>query len=200
MAKIGYARVSTKEQNLERQLVALKEYGCTKIFQEKFSGKSKDDRLELQKMLSFIREDDEVVVISLDRLSRDTDDIDKILREIQSKDALFTALDLPSFNAVEDKNMRKMLNNLVLEVFKFTAQNERERILERQRQGIEVAKKNGVYERKLKYRADTPIEKDRYLFEQVVEMLRNKVSVLQISKKTGLSRVTINAIKKRENI
>ncbi|MFT9318558.1 recombinase family protein, partial [Liquorilactobacillus sp.] len=64
MTKIGYARVSTRDQNLARQLEQLKNAGVKKIFQEKISGKNAD-RPQLQKMLNYLRDDDEVIVVSL---------------------------------------------------------------------------------------------------------------------------------------
>lgn len=199
MAKIGYARVSSKEQNLDRQIKVLKEKGCKKIFTEKVSGKNIDDREQLKELLNFIREDDELIVISLDRLSRDNDDIDKILSIIQEKGATFTALDLPSFSAVEDKNMRKMLNNMILEVFKFTSQNEREKIRKRQKEGIELAKQRGVYKgSKARYRADTNNKKDRLIYETVIEMLSDNKRVAEIVKKTGISKNTVKSIMSRE--
>ncbi|UNB89007.1 recombinase family protein (plasmid) [Lactiplantibacillus plantarum subsp. plantarum] len=71
--KIGYARVSYEDQNLARQIEALKKSGTEKIFQEKVSGKSVRNRPELQKMLKFIREKDIVTVLDLDRLGRNVD-------------------------------------------------------------------------------------------------------------------------------
>ena len=69
--KIGYARVSTEDQRLDRQEDALKNYGCEKIFREKASG-MKDDRPQLAAMLAMLREGDQVVVVKLDRISRST--------------------------------------------------------------------------------------------------------------------------------
>ncbi|MGN0035109.1 MAG: recombinase family protein, partial [Coriobacteriales bacterium] len=69
--KIGYARVSTEDQRLDRQEDALKNYGCEKIFMEKASG-MKDDRPQLAAMLAMLREGDQVVVVKLDRISRST--------------------------------------------------------------------------------------------------------------------------------
>lgn len=68
--KIGYARVSSTEQTLDRQMEALKRSGAEKLFQEKMSGKSMNERLELKKVLQFLREKDTLIVESLDRLGR----------------------------------------------------------------------------------------------------------------------------------
>ncbi len=142
--KVGYARVSTMEQNLNRQLEQLKKADCKKIFQEKISGKD-TNRPELQKMLNFIRENDEVVIISMDRLGRNSRDISNIIEQIKQKGATINILNLPSFEGIRDRNLKNLLTNLVLEIQKYTAEQERKTILERQRQGIKLAKEKGIY-------------------------------------------------------
>lgn len=84
--KIGYARVSTKDQDLSLQLDALKKEGCTEIFQEKITG-TKKDRPELNKLLAHLRKDDIVVVWKLDRLGRSLKDLVQLVSEIQEKGA-----------------------------------------------------------------------------------------------------------------
>lgn len=199
MTKVGYARVSSKEQNLDRQIEALKNYGCEEVFQEKVSGKNINDRTELKRLLEFIRKNDEVVVISLDRLGRNMDDLDKILQTIKEKEATFTAFDLPSLAGIEDDDIRRLFNTFTLEMFKYVSQSERKRIKERQRQGIEIAKTKGVYKgSKPKYRADTTNKKDKLIYETVIEMLRKDKRVSEIVKKTGISKNTVKAINMRE--
>ena len=89
--KVGYARVSSVGQNLESQLVALKEYGCTKIFQEKVSGTSTKGRDQLKQCLEFVRESDEFVVTRIDRCSRSVYDLQLIVRELEDKGVTFAA-------------------------------------------------------------------------------------------------------------
>lgn len=86
MALIGYARVSTQDQNLARQISALKQAGVSKIFEEKISGKN-SHRPRLNSMLDYIRDDDTVVVLSLDRLGRNSDDLTKIIQSIKDRGA-----------------------------------------------------------------------------------------------------------------
>lgn len=191
MSKIGYWRVSDKKQNESRQLKQLEEYQCTKIFGEKVSGKNIDDRLEFQKLIDYIREEDEVVVISLDRLSRKSDDIDKIFSKINEKGATLTILDFPSFRGVEDPNLRKMLNNLVLEVFKYTSQNEREKIRERQRQGIEIARKQGKFKGRKKKYFDGAQGGEGLIYERLVELLKKGESYTNISNQLRIGRSTV---------
>lgn len=80
-----------------------------KIFQEKISGKD-TNRPELQKMLNFIREDDEVIIISMDRLGRNSRDISNILEQIKSKGATINILNLRSFKGIKDRNLKKTTN------------------------------------------------------------------------------------------
>lgn len=91
MSKIGYARVSTRDQNLARQIEQLKSAGVAKIFQEKISGKDKE-RPQLDAMLRYIREDDEVIIVSLDRLGRNSSDLTSLIEEIRSKGATLNIL------------------------------------------------------------------------------------------------------------
>jgi len=83
--KVGYARVSSVGQNLESQLVALKEYGCEKIFQEKVSGTSRKGREQLTQCLEFVRESDEFVVTRIDRCSRSVLDLQLIVKQLDEK-------------------------------------------------------------------------------------------------------------------
>lgn len=193
--KIGYARVSSLDQNLDRQLDSLKKAGCQQIFQEKISGKNME-RPELQKMLAFIRSEDILIVSSLDRLGRNSNDIKNILTKIQQKGASVDILDLPSFNGVSDPNLRSLLTNLVVELMSYVAQSEREKIRQRQREGIEIAKKKGVYiGKQQEYSAHAANPQKRAIYHAVVRALKEQKSVLSISKKYGLARATVYRIK-----
>ncbi|MFC0291017.1 recombinase family protein [Bombilactobacillus bombi] len=193
--KIGYARVSSLDQNLDRQLDSLKKAGCQQIFQEKISGKN-TERPELQKMLAFIRSEDILIISSLDRLGRNSNDIKNILTKIQQKGASVDILDLPSFNGVSDPNLRSLLTNLVVELMSYVAQSEREKIRQRQREGIEIAKKKGVYiGKQQEYSAHAADPQKRAIYHAVVRALKEQESVLSISKKYGLARATVYRIK-----
>ena len=89
--KVGLARVSSVGQNLDSQLIALKEYGCEKIFQEKKSGTKAEDRKVLREWIDFMRESDEAVVTRIDRCSRSVLDLQLIIKELESKDVTFAA-------------------------------------------------------------------------------------------------------------
>lgn len=155
MSKIGYARVSSKEQNLDRQLEAL--HSVSKVFSDKASGQS-TERPQLQAMLDYLREGDIVIVTELDRLGRNNKDLTEIMNAIQQKGATLEVLNLPSMNGIEDENLRRLINNLVLELYKYQAESERKRIKERQAQGIELAKKKGRFTgRKSTFQKDDPL-------------------------------------------
>lgn len=155
MSKIGYARVSSKEQNLDRQLEALQ--SVSKVFSDKASGQS-TERPQLQAMLDYLREGDIVIITELDRLGRNNKDLTEIMNAIQQKGATLEVLNLPSMNGIEDENLRRLINNLVVELYKYQAESERKRIKERQAQGIELAKKKGRFTgRKSTFQKDDPL-------------------------------------------
>ena len=140
--KIGYARVSTTDQNLDRQIEALKKAGAEKVFEEKMSGKSMTNREELQKALGFLREKDVLIVESLDRLGRNYDDIVQIVQRLDRKEISLIVLNLPILNHdLGDPNLQKLIRNMIVQLLSWTAQNEREEIKRKQRQGVEIAKK-----------------------------------------------------------
>ena len=199
--KIGYARVSTREQNLDSQLDQLEKAGCKKIFQEKLSGKNMN-RPALQDLLSFIREDDEVMVVSLDRLGRSSQDITEILERIKQKGATINILNLPSFEGITDPNLKNLLSNLVLEIQKYISEQERQTLLERQKEGIRLAKERGAYKGGVvQYSKDSKNPQRRLIYETVVDMLERKrngepITIQQIANRVGITRSTVYRIKK----
>nr|WP_232220876.1 recombinase family protein [Legionella tunisiensis] len=95
MALVGYARVSTIDQNLDIQLDALKNAGCKKIFSEKKSGTSKKDRTALDECMDYIREGDTLVVTRIDRLTRSILDLQNLLHYLKEKEIHLKALEQP---------------------------------------------------------------------------------------------------------
>lgn len=128
--KYGYARVSTHDQNLARQIKILTDLQVDRIYQEKASGANLD-RPILNQIISKIKEGDELVVTSLDRLSRDADDTTKLIVKLSLRGARLRALDVPSFEEVENQNIKRLLSSMLVEVKKFLASEERNKILER---------------------------------------------------------------------
>lgn len=138
MARIGYARVSTIEQDLDGQLVRLQAEGCSNIRSEKVSGASRNGRAELTTVIEFLRPGDELMVTRLDRLGRDTRDVLNLIHECEQRGAFVTVLD-------PHVSTRGEMGHIVLTVLGMVAQMERRFIKERQREGIERAKADGVY-------------------------------------------------------
>lgn len=135
---VGYARVSTTDQDLTTQVAELKAAGCSVIRTEKVSGKSREGRTELQTVIDFLREGDQVVVVRLDRLGRDTRDVLNIVHEIKLKGASLKVLS-PAIDTSGPTG------EIVLTVLGMVAQMERQFIKERQATGIAKAKAEGVY-------------------------------------------------------
>lgn len=136
---IGYARVSTEEQNEARQLVAFEGFPekIKKVFIDKMSGKN-TNRPELQAMLNYVREGDVVVVSDFSRLARSTRDMLQIVQELTDKGVGLISLK-------ESINTDTPQGRFVLTIFAALAELERETILQRQREGIAIAKQQGKY-------------------------------------------------------
>lgn len=133
---IGYARVSTAEQNLDLQLDALNKYGCKKIYADKVSG-SKMERPELISMFTHLREGDTVVVWRLDRLSRSVSDLIATITEIGNRFVGFISLS-------ENIDTTTASGKLIFHIFASFAEFERNIIRERTKAGLEAARARGV--------------------------------------------------------
>ena len=138
MARIGYARVSTLDQDLEIQQQRLLAEGCQIVRCEKVSGASRDGRTELATVIEFLRQDDELIVTRLDRLGRDTRDVLNIVHECEQRGAFVTVLE-------PHVSTKGEMGKVILTVLGMVAQMERRFLRERQRDGIERAKVAGIY-------------------------------------------------------
>ena len=143
----GYIRVSTKEQNLDRQLVAMRDFGVREelIYQEKISGKS-FDRPEYAKLVKLIRKGDTLVIKSIDRLGRNYDEILEQWRIItKEKEISVVVLDMPLLDTRQGRDLTgTLIADIVLQLLSYVAQTEREFIHQRQAEGIAAARANGV--------------------------------------------------------
>ena len=143
----GYARVSTKEQNEQRQIIALEEFGLNlrQIFIDKQSGKD-FERANYQRLTRRLKEGDTLVVKSIDRLGRNYNEILEQWRIItKEKRAAIVVLDMPLLDTRQGKDlMGTFIADLVLQILSFVAQSERESIRKRQEMGIAAAKERGV--------------------------------------------------------
>lgn len=135
--KIGYARVSTTEQNLDIQKRTLEEAGCELIFEEKISG-AKKDRPELDKLLSQLRSNDTLIVSKLDRLARSTKHLLEIVESLQKKNATFYSIGEPWADTTSHAG------KMIMTVFAGISEFERDLIRERTGTGRKDAMQRGV--------------------------------------------------------
>lgn len=135
--KIGYARVSTQDQNLDRQIDQLTKAGCTKIYQEKITG-TKKERPELDDMLKNIRQGDIIIICDLTRLSRSTKDLITLAEEIKKKGAELISLK-------ENLDTTTATGKMMFGMFAVIAQFERDILSERTKQGLESARARGRF-------------------------------------------------------
>jgi DNA invertase Pin-like site-specific DNA recombinase len=178
--KVGYARVSTREQNLSLQLDALKKEGCQRIFQEKISG-AKADRPELRKMIDQIREGDVIIVWKLDRMGRSLRNLINMINEVQEKGA-----DLKSLNDPIDTTTPH--GKLTFHIFASLAEFERDIISERTKAGLASARARGR-----KGGRPKGLSKEAQNKAIVVETLyrEGNMSISQICKHVNIARSTV---------
>ena len=188
-ARIGYIRVSSADQNLARQEETLKPYDLDRVFSDKASGKNLE-RPEFQRMIEFVREGDELYVCSMDRMARNLNDLLTITTRLQEKGVsvhfLKEKIDLDP--AGETSAMTKLLMSMMGAVAEF----ERSLIRERQREGIAVAKANGVYKGRSRSVTDEQIE-------EIKEMVETGVPMAKAARKVGISRATAYRYLKRNS-
>ena len=149
--KIGYIRVSTQEQNTMRQEGLMQELGVDEVYIDRLSGKN-TDRPELKKMMDYVRKGDTVIVESISRFARNTRDLLELVEKLTAKGVEFVS-------RKEAIDTTTPTGKFMLTVFGAVAELEREYILQRQREGIAIAKEQG------KYKGRKPIDAPE--FEQV---------------------------------
>lgn len=141
---IGYARVSSKDQNLDRQIAALNEAGVERIFADKQSGKD-FDRVEYKAMMKRLRAGDVLFIKSIDRLGRNYREIIEQWRAIVDKSVDIVVLDMPLLDTRREQSLiGTFISDIVLQVLSFVADNERANIRSRQAEGIAQARARGV--------------------------------------------------------
>ena len=171
--KIGYIRVSTEEQNTARQEALLRELDVDEIFIDKASGKN-TDRAAFKEMMAFVRAGDTVVVESISRIARNTRDLLFIVSELTEKGVEFVSLK-------ENIDTTTPQGRFMLTVFGALAELERENILERQREGIEIAKSEG------KYKGRKPIDYDEAQMKALCKKWRaGEITATAAMKELGL--------------
>ncbi|WP_436962380.1 recombinase family protein, partial [Staphylococcus shinii] len=137
---VGYARVSTIDQNLDRQIENLEVFGAERIFTEKQSGKSIENRPIFQEVLSFVRMGDRLVVESIDRLGRNYDEIIQTVNYLKEKEVQLMITSLPMMNeAIGSPLLDKFMKDLIIQILAMISEQERNESKRRQAQGIKVA-------------------------------------------------------------
>lgn len=174
---VGYVRVSAADQNEGRQVEALGEVDRT--FSEAVSGKKVDDRARLREMLAYVREGDTVRVKSPDRLARSTRDLLGLVEQLQAKGVAVEFVDNAALNTHTPQG------EFMLTILAAVAQLERATIRERQAEGIAIAKRRGVYERKPKLTPDQIADARR--------RIDSGVPKAKIARDLGVSRQTLYA-------
>lgn len=176
---VAYVRVSTIDQNDARQRELLDKYDIDRWFCEKASGKNMN-RPALQDMLSYIREGDTVYVTEFSRLGRSTADLLEIVRQIEEKGAKLTSLK-------ENFDTSTPAGKLQMTMLAAISQFEREMILERQREGIAIAKRAGKYKGRQKIKVPN-------IAEYYDAYMRRETSKPKIAKELGISRNTLERL------
>lgn len=177
---VGYARVSTKDQNLDRQLSQLKQYGIDQrnIYQEKITG-TKKDRLELQRMISELQQGDTVIVAELTRLSRSTKDLFEIVEQIEKKGANIKSLKESWLDTTTAHG------KLLFTIFAGLTQFERDLISERTKEGLRETKLKGT-------KLGRPKRNSNKSKIKLVKQLRDEgKSMKEIMTLSGMSRTTV---------
>lgn len=191
----GYARVSTKDQNLDRQLEELNKYEIDKIYTEKQSGKDFNSRKVYQTLRKKVSSGDLLIIMSIDRLGRNYQEIlDEWRYLTEKRNVDIQVLDMPILNTKSNISGLdgKFISNLVLLIQAYTSQKEREKIKERQAQGIKIAKEKGVHlGRPIAVLPDNANE-------IVQEYLEGKISFKEAHEKMGVSRGTFARLLKPE--
>lgn len=180
---VAYIRVSTVEQNEARQLEAMKDKGIEKYFTEKVSAKD-TNRPQLNEMLDFVRSGDTVFIHDFSRLARSTEDLLRIVNLLNEKGVHLVS-------NKENLDTSTPTGKLLLTMIGAIATFERENMLERQREGIAIAK------REKRYKGGQPKKIDKELFQKLLEDYNcRKINKVEFSKRLGVSRPTLDKLLK----
>lgn len=183
MAKIGYARVSTRDQSLDGQIDTLKEYGCERIFSEKVSGR-KLKRTELDKCLDYLREGDILVIYKLDRLGRTTKQLIELAQWLENNDIELQIIDM-------NINTKDAMGKMFFTMMSAFAELEANLLSERTRKGLEAARARGRKGGRPKL-ADDKRRMIKFLYDE------QKLTGEEIAKRTGVSRTSVYRIIKED--
>jgi len=199
---IGYARVSSADQNLDRQVNELEQFGCEKIFTEKQSRSTFQNRHIYQEMRSKLRLGDVLVVHDLSRVGRNKEEIRDEWESLMNDgiDVVVLDLQLDTRKYKDVEGVGQLISDLVLTLLSWMVDEERERIRSAQREGIEIAKRQGKYKGRKKKYHENATGKDKIVYDTIIEELEKDTSVMDIHRRTGVARSTIYSIRKNINL
>lgn len=180
MSNILIMRVSTQPQSLQRQEVLKEKYHIDKVFAEKISGKSVKDRPAIKAMLEYIRENDSVYCLSLDRCGRNLKELKEVVEEVTHKGATIHFEKENLTFGGENNAIQRLLFHLLCSFYEFEVEN----ILERQRYGIQKAKAEGKYSKERAKKLN-PVMRENMMNDRKIGM-----SIAEIIKKYHISRKT----------
>lgn len=185
---VGYIRVSTVDQNLARQEETMQEYNVEKIYSEKISAKNKN-RPQLKAMLDYVREGDTIVVHDFSRLARNTKDLLEIVELLESKNVKLKSKG-------DDIDTSSPVGKFMLTIIGAVAELERANILERQKEGIAIAKEQG------KFKGKQVKNIDETLYNELYTQYKNReITKIQFAQALNVSRPTLDRyIKAREEL
>ncbi|MCE4052132.1 recombinase family protein [Bacillus sp. Au-Bac7] len=194
----GYARVSTVDQNLDRQIKELEQYGCERIYQEKASGKD-FTRPVFQEMRDKMRFGDVLVVHDLTRFGRNKNEIMNEWKKLIDDEIDIVVLNMPILDTRKYKELEgigQLVSDIVLSLLSWMAEEDRKRIRVAQREGIAIAKTKGKYKGGERIYHKDAKGKNKIIYDEIVRSLQANESVQDIHNKTAVSRNTIYKIKK----
>ena len=177
--RVGYVRVSSIDQNEARQLVTMQNYGVEKIFQEKISGKN-TERPQLKAMLDYVREGDIIYIHDFSRLARSTKDLLEIVEYLNNKKVHLVS-------AKENIDSSTPTGKLMLTMIGAINEFERTNLLERQREGIAIAKEQGKYKGRKEVKIDN-------FDKHYIRYMNREVTKSKLAKELGISRPTLDKL------
>lgn len=174
MTRVGYARVSTTDQDLDIQVARLKAAGCEIVRSETGSGASRTGRTELETIMQFLRAGDELVVLRLDRLGRSTRDVLNLVHELEEKGASLRVLE-------PEVTTAGSMGRMVITILGMVADMELKFIKDRQRAGIEAARAEGIYRGRKKNVDD----------DEIRRRVTEGASKAEVARQLKVSRMTV---------
>ncbi|MBT2579836.1 recombinase family protein [Bacillus sp. ISL-8] len=194
--KVAYARVSSIDQNLDRQIVEFKNHGAEKIFVEKKSGANFINRVEFKRALDFVREGDFLMVEAIDRLGRDYNEIIHTINYLKKEKIGLLVTSMPVLSTpLGDPLLDRFVKDLILQLLAMIAEKERTESKRRQAQGIKIAKEKGVYQgRPILYGPGARDPQKQAVYYQIVQMLDSGLPIKKIAEKNGVTRPTVYRI------